>query len=220
MKELFEFVVEWPKQQKKAGEVYGGIFVLISLTVVFVVMVLSRKAPWEALTSSGPWLGLLVIVLYNVGSGLDPIFDTVFNPSMDFYVSGKQGYFPLNPLGKKMRVARMRAARFLLEGNKGTPEEKAKQKPLSTEEVKGIYRKAKILYEDSCAWKENVQGPLAFSKAVRSVIIPVALVFAYYFIAHVLPRHTLAPHWPLELKNYWSELSTDLVFCLFRKVSA
>ena len=53
MKELFEFVLDWPKQQKKAGEVYGGVFVLISLTVVFVVMVLSGKMSWEALTSSG-----------------------------------------------------------------------------------------------------------------------------------------------------------------------
>jgi hypothetical protein len=32
VKELFEFILEWPKQQKKAGEVYGGVFVLISLS--------------------------------------------------------------------------------------------------------------------------------------------------------------------------------------------
>ena len=40
MKELFEFVLDWPKQQEKAGEVDWGVFFLISLTVVFVVMVL------------------------------------------------------------------------------------------------------------------------------------------------------------------------------------
>ena len=105
MKELFEFVLDWPKQQKKAGEVYGGVFVLISLTVVFVVMVLSGKMSWEALTSSGTLLGLMVIVLYKVGSGLGPVFDTVFNPSVDFYVRGKQRYFRLNPLGEKCEMS-------------------------------------------------------------------------------------------------------------------
>ena len=36
-------------------------------------------------------------------------FDTVFNPSVDFYVRGKQRYFRLNPLGGKMRDERMEA---------------------------------------------------------------------------------------------------------------
>ena len=64
------------------------VFVLISLTVVFVAMVLSGKMSWEALTSSGTLLGLMVIVLYKVGSGLDP----VFNPLVDKGVDGT--WFP------------------------------------------------------------------------------------------------------------------------------
>jgi len=34
-----------------------------------------------------------------------PVFDTVFNPSVDFYVRGKQRYFRLNPLGGKCEMS-------------------------------------------------------------------------------------------------------------------
>jgi hypothetical protein len=82
----------------------------------------------------------------------------------------------------------------------------------SKEEIKGIYPKVKILYEGSRDGRKRVQSPLAFSKAFRSGIIAVALVSAYYFISHVSPHHKSEPTGALKLNNYWSELSTDLVF--------
>lgn len=178
---LLEILKNW----RTYGEYPGGqILAIVFVFIYIAVAIRCGEKSFEALLIGGLTLSVVVTVLYNIGSGLDPIFDVAFAPTTD-------NIPVVNWLGPKMRKARRCAASHLKTGNS--------EPSVDPAAITGIYRKAMVLYGDTEEWKEDGVLKLHISKAARNLIFPVILILVY----HLWQHHLLQP---MSLAEWMSKL--------------
>ena len=198
-------LLDIPKKLKEFRDEHpGGIYVAISLWVISSIRLYVQQPVFDLEFFEkvvGLFLGssLLTIVLYHLGSSLDPLlYGRLFSPKTDEYPF-------LNWVGSPMRKARLRAAWFIETGEKELPES---YKPTK---VEGTHKKAEALYNDTPKWKKQRKWVEA-SKAFRTLIIPCFLVAVYYAWLEFWPKWTQSDSL-LEVLTFLPKSWTPYVFC-------
>jgi hypothetical protein len=189
-------VLDVGENWKTYGEYPGGQILAIVFVVIYIAAaMLFGKESFEVLLIGGLVLSVVVAVLYNVGSGLDPIFDVAFEPKTDKIPIIKW-------LSPEMREARRRAASHLKTGRSDPS--------VGPDAIKGVYRRAMVLYGDTKEWKQDGEVKLHISKAARNLIFPVILILLY----HLWKCQLLQPMSPAEWMSKLDLFSVCIVLVL------